>query len=107
MRGGACERLRCASGQVGIMMAGEQPQLGYLTVGRIVGAHGVRGEVKVVLLTDYPERFRPGARLFLELETGVAPVEIASARPHKGMMLVKLTSYSDRNAAESLRGHRL
>lgn len=88
-------------------MAGEQPQLGYLTVGRIVGAHGVGGEVKVALLTDYPERFRAGARLFLESETGAIPVEIASARPHKGMMLVKLAPVADRSAAESLRGRRL
>jgi 16S rRNA processing protein RimM len=88
-------------------MTSEQPQLGYLAVGLIAGAHGVGGEVKVALLTDYPERFRAGARLFLESEIGAIPVEIASARPHKGMILVKLAAVSDRSAAESLRGRRL
>jgi len=80
---------------------------GYFVVGKIVGAHGVRGEVKVSLLTDNPERFRPGARLFLALEEGPVAVEVVSARPHKGMMLVKLASVPDRTAAELLQWRRL
>ena len=79
----------------------------YLVVGKIVGAHGVRGEVKVSLLTDNPERFRPGARLFLQSEEGPTPAEVVSARPHKGMMLVKLASVPDRTAAELLQWRKL
>ncbi len=79
----------------------------YFVVGKIVGAHGVRGEVKVSLMTDNPERFRPGARLFLESGEGPVPVEVVSARPHKGMMLVKLASVPDRNAAELLQWRQL
>ncbi len=78
----------------------------YFAVGTIVGAHGVRGELKVVLLTDYPERFAPGATLLLESDSGLAPVVIASARPHKGMVLVTLASVSTRTAAELLRGRK-
>ena len=80
---------------------------GYFVIGKIVGAHGVRGEVKVSQLTDNPDRFRQGARLFLESEEGLLPVEIATARPHKGMMLVRLTSVADRTAAERLQWRRL
>jgi 16S rRNA processing protein RimM len=80
---------------------------GYFVVGKIVGAHGVRGEVKVSLLTDNPERFRPGTRLFLESEEGPTPVEVISVRPHKGMMLVKLGAVPDRTAAELLQWRRL
>jgi 16S rRNA processing protein RimM len=80
---------------------------GYFAVGKIVGAHGVRGEVKVSLLTDNPERFRSGARLFLESEEGPLPVEVSSARPNKGMMLVKLASVPDRTAAEHLQWRKL
>jgi 16S rRNA processing protein RimM len=80
---------------------------GCFVVGKIVGAHGVRGEVKVSLLTDNPERFRPGARLLLQSEEGPVPVEVVSARPHKGMMLVKLASVSDRTAAEALQWRKL
>ena len=80
---------------------------GYFAVGKIVGAHGVLGEVKVSLLTDNPERFRPGARLFLESEQDPVPVQVVSARPHKGMMLVKLASVPDRTGAELLQWRRL
>jgi 16S rRNA processing protein RimM len=80
---------------------------GYFVVGKIVGAHGVFGEVKVSLMTDNPERFRQGARLLLESEEGLIPVEVSSARPHKGMMLVKLASVPNRNAAELLQWRKL
>jgi 16S rRNA processing protein RimM len=75
----------------------------YLAIGFIVGPHGVRGEVKVSVMTDFPERFRPGALVYLGTPDEAVPVEIESARPHKGFMLVKLTLASDRNAAELLR----
>jgi 16S rRNA processing protein RimM len=79
-------------------------QLRYLPVGSISGAHGIRGEVKVDLLTDYPERFRPGAKLYLGNETDARPIEIQTARPHKHSYLVKFTNVPDRNAAELLAG---
>lgn len=75
---------------------------GYLAVGRIVGVHGLKGEIKVELYTDFPERFEPGALLFLgdELEE----TEILSARPHKGNMLLKLDGVEVRAEAEAMRG---
>ena len=36
---------------------------GYLAVGLVIGAHGIRGEVKIESHTDFPERFKPGATL--------------------------------------------
>ena len=43
----------------------ESPQTtnGYLAIGRIIAPHGIRGEVKVEVLTDFPERFKPGAHV--------------------------------------------
>lgn len=82
----------------------------YLAIGQIVGPHGIRGEVKVELMTDFPERYRPGAKLYLgqQIDDSAAiPVEIATARPHKGRMLVRLAATPDRNAAELLRGRYL
>ncbi len=79
----------------------------YLAVGQIIGPHGIRGEVKVEVLTDYPERYHPGTKLFMGHGTDDAealPVQIASSRPHQGRMLVRLASVPDRNAAELLRG---
>ena len=79
----------------------------YLAIGRIFGAHGIRGEVKVESLTDFPERFAAGTRLHMGSGTEdpeAQPVEITAARGHKGAMLVKLDVVPDRTAAELLRG---
>jgi 16S rRNA processing protein RimM len=81
--------------------AEERPR--YLAVGSIVGVHGIRGEVKVLPLTDYPERFEPGRTVYVGVEPNLTSTEIVSARPHQGMWLVKLASTPDRNAAELLR----
>ena len=75
----------------------------YIVIGRIIGPHGIRGGVKVSVLTDYPERFRPGTPVYLGSEEEAAPVEIVAVRPHKNMLLILLADVPDRNAAELLR----
>jgi len=59
---------------------------GYLAVGRITGLHGLKGEVKIELHTDFPERFVPGAVLFMGEE--LVETAILQARPHKNQMLL-------------------
>ena len=71
-----------------------------LEVGRIAKAHGVRGEVTVVLTTERLERLAPGS----VLHTRRGPLEVVSARPHQGGHLVTFAGVPDRNAAEALRG---
>jgi ribosomal 30S subunit maturation factor RimM len=39
---------------------------GGILIGEVLKAQGLRGEIKVRLLTDYPERFEPGAVLHLK-----------------------------------------
>ncbi len=85
----------------------ERRQPGYFAIGQITGAHGIRGEVKVSVMTDFPERYRPGAKVYVGTEADCAPGQIETSRPHKGMMLVKLTTVPDRTAAEALRGQYL
>lgn len=88
------------------MPESKQAAAGYLAIGRIVAPHGIRGEVKVEVMTDFPERFRPGLRVFLGVgseDLAAQPVKIVAARPHKGGFLVRLDVAPDRNAAELLR----
>jgi 16S rRNA processing protein RimM len=76
-----------------------------VAVGRIVGVHGIRGELKVESLTDFPERFDAGSQLFLVTPDGkVRPTEILAGREHKGRILIALPGVTDRDAAEALRG---
>ena len=78
-----------------------------VTVGAIVGAHGIRGEIKVKPVTDHPQRFDAGSRLLLEEGGEVREIEIVSSRPHKNLYLLTLEGVDDRTAAESLRGSTL
>ena len=40
----------------------------WLVVGRIVAAFGTAGEVRVAPDTDFPERFKRGAQLYIDGE---------------------------------------
>lgn len=76
-----------------------------VTVGRILRPHGVRGELKVEVLSDVPDRFAPGSRLLL-VRQGGAPVErtVESIRALQGGFgVVRLAGVGDRDAAEALR----
>jgi len=41
-----------------------------LAVGKILRPHGIRGALVVEALSDWPERFSPGAKLLLEKAPG-------------------------------------
>lgn len=74
---------------------------GCMAVGHITGVHGLRGEVKVELYTDFPERFAPGETLLLGVD--LDEIEVVGVRPHKQNLLVQFDGVTDRTAAESLR----
>jgi 16S rRNA processing protein RimM len=83
----------------------------HLAIGYIGRAHGVRGEVVVAVLTDFPERLAPGADVLVGTQPqprsqvpALRPARIESSRPHKDRLLVKLDIAADRSAAEGLRG---
>jgi 16S rRNA processing protein RimM len=73
----------------------------------VAGPFGVRGEVKVVLETDFPERFEGLEAVWLSNAVGGRMVAIESARLHKGFALVKFAGCDDRETAEKLRGAEL
>ncbi|MGD8238751.1 MAG: ribosome maturation factor RimM [Armatimonadota bacterium] len=76
-----------------------------LTVGKVVGAHGVGGELKVLPLTDFPEHIYELERVLLAAPDGPGTVtEIDAIRAHKNVLLVKLACVPDRTTAEALRG---
>ncbi|MGH3759594.1 ribosome maturation factor RimM [Actinophytocola sp.] len=80
-----------------------------LLVGRVAKAHGIAGELAVVIHTDSPdERFATGAVLTARLRDGsVRPVTVESVRAHSGRLLVRLEEVGDRTVAETFRGARL
>ncbi|RAL26181.1 ribosome maturation factor RimM [Thermoflavimicrobium daqui] len=82
----------------------------YLHVGRLVSTHGIRGEVRVLPDTDFPEeRFAPGNELFLLHPSLSEPLilRIEKSRPHKNVWLVKFTQWSDINEVEPFKDGKL
>ena len=77
-------------------------------VGRLLRPHGVRGELKVEIHTDIPERFTLGSELLL-VSARLSPktVRITSFRPVAGGGLVAFEGCETRDDAELLRGARL
>ncbi len=75
-----------------------------VTVGLVVRAHGVQGEVAVIPETENPARFERGSELFARTDQLRRRLRVLSSRPHKGRHLVRFAETPDREAAESLRG---
>jgi 16S rRNA processing protein RimM len=71
-----------------------------VTVGRILAPHGIRGELKVQPLTDFPERFEAGSRLWLNGEERT----VQRGRWAGRSVILKLRGLETRNEAEALRG---
>jgi len=75
----------------------------FLIIGRILAPWGVKGEVKVEVMTDFPERFTPRKVVYLDRH----PLEIESCRYHKHHLILKLVSVDSIEVAEKLRGQDL
>ena len=76
-----------------------------LVVGVLVGPHGIRGEVKLRPLTEFPERLTALRELHLRFPDGSDErVAVAGCRIHKEMILFQLEGVETREDAEELRG---
>ena len=79
-----------------------------ILVAEVIRPHGLRGEVKITLHSDVPDRFAVGGELLL---TGGGRsrqrVRIAQFRTVRGGALIRFKGISDRDQAEALRGARL
>jgi 16S rRNA processing protein RimM len=75
----------------------------FLTVARVVKTQGRHGEVGVDLLTDFPERFAEGRRVYAFKEGGERrALHIEDVWPHKGMLILKFAGVDSMNDAETL-----
>lgn len=85
---------------------GDHTEPRFLVIGQVAKPHGVRGDVRVVLHTDLPERYTWLEEIYIG-EQDPQPVPVEYARFHKNWVLLKLVGFDDRNAVESLRGQLL
>lgn len=77
----------------------------YIRIARIVNTFGIRGDIKVIADTDFPEeRFETGNRLFI-IRDGVqeAVVTVKSAKLNKGTWVIGFEEYGNINEVESFK----
>ena len=72
-----------------------------ISIGQVVAPHGVRGDVRAQILSDFPERFLTLKTVFLEDNTKLT---VESARFHKQFVLLKFRGLDTMNAVEPLKG---
>jgi len=73
-----------------------------LLVGIVRRPHGLGGEVSVEPLTDFPERFAPGAAFTWRRGGEERELRVAGARPHKERLLIAFEEVGDAEAARAL-----
>ena len=81
-----------------------------MVVGTIVAAQGLRGELRVLPLSDFPERFtKAGARWLQRKSEPARSVQLKGGRqlPGKELYVVRLEGIDSRDAAEALVGEQL
>ena len=72
-----------------------------IVIGKIIAPHGVRGEFRLMPLTENPDRYLEMKKLLLE---NGKEFTIISARFHKNMVLIKTEEITSMDEVELLRG---
>lgn len=72
-----------------------------VVIGKISAPHGVRGEVRIVPLTDFPERFENLKTVFLEDDS---KMELESVKFSNKFIIVKFKNINSRNDIEIFNG---
>ena len=74
-----------------------------IIVGRVGAAHGIRGELRIIPLTDFPERFTA----LREVMVGDELLHIESVKPQGKNFLMRFREYTVREDAQKLTGRLL
>lgn len=79
--------------------------MNYFEIGKILKPHGVRGEMKVFPVTDYPEHFFDNDILFLRIGEDIRKFKIEKVRmTPKGIIVLKLEGIDTPEEVDRLRG---
>lgn len=81
----------------------------YFNVGKIVNTQGIKGEIRVISSTDFPEeRFRKGNILYIEVAPNdLIEVKVSSHRLHKNFHLLTFAGLHNINDVEQYKGKML
>jgi 16S rRNA processing protein RimM len=83
----------------------------WLEIGTVVGAQGLKGELRIYPSSDFPERFEKPGRRWLQNPTTqeIEQVELVSGRniPGKNLYVITIEDIEDRSKVEALKGYKL
>ncbi len=77
----------------------------YLKIGLITKPHGVKGEIKVVPLTDNPERFKSLTKVYIFNNDSYQLEIINSFKNANNIVILKFENYNSRDDVEKLRNN--
>lgn len=72
----------------------------FITVGEVLSPWGTKGQLKVRVITDFPERFSPSAKIYINRQ----PLTIDSSIRQRDSVIIKLKSIDSHQAAQKLKG---
>ena len=75
-----------------------------IVIGKVGAAHGIRGEVRIIPLTDFPDRFDGLKKVYLDDDIELS---IQSVKYNKQFIILKFQGYDDRDAVIPLNGRLL
>lgn len=90
-------------GKLGKEKGGDSPGEELIAVGRVLAPWGVRGMLKVEVLTDFAERFAPGQKLLLKGRQTI----VEESERRGGRFLLKLQGIDDPQSASEFSDHLL
>ena len=74
----------------------------YVLIGRLQKSHGVRGEITMRLMTDFPERIRRGKVIYVGSD--FQPNKITGTRWKNDLLLLKLEGFDNPESVQELVG---
>ncbi len=74
----------------------------FLAIGRVQRPHGVRGELLLETLTDFPEHLAEVETVYLGDEA--VPYALEHVRFHRRQLLIQIADCADRDRADTYRG---
>ncbi len=81
---------------------------GFLPIGKIVGAHGIKGNIKAYSYAESLGVFESGSSILIINAKGIETnYKVRWVKPHNRLILLSLHGIKDRNSAESLIGSEL
>lgn len=76
----------------------------YISVGKILNFHGIKGEVKVGYSKNKQDFFSSLKSVYIKKDNEYLPLEIVSVRPNKNHLIVRFKGINDINEIIPLKG---